>query len=59
LVLWHACHILLRREIEQRSGMDEQVQSDARSIVGLCLEAGDKIEYLNWVCHRGQTCVSR
>lgn len=49
LAYWHMCRILLRKFIQDGPLDDAECQSSAKSILDLCVEAGDKIEFLNWV----------
>jgi hypothetical protein len=49
LSYWHMCRILLRKYIQDRPLDDVECQSSAKAILELCAEAGDKIEFLNWV----------
>lgn len=46
---WHACVILLLRELESRKRTDEEVQDSAQRILDLCDAAGEKIEFMMWV----------
>jgi hypothetical protein len=58
LAMWHACKILLRRDLQNQSRADSDIQASVRATLELCLEAGDKIEYMNWVSKRGgASCV--
>jgi hypothetical protein len=50
MALWHTCNILLRRELQDHPRDDPEIQASARNVLELCLEAGDKIEIMNWVC---------
>ena len=49
LALWHACQILLRHRLSGETRTDDALHLHARAIIDLCVESGDKIEYLNWV----------
>ena len=49
LAYWHMCRILLRKYIQDLPMEDPDCQSSAKAILELCVEAGDKIEFLNWV----------
>jgi hypothetical protein len=49
LALWHACHILIHRDIEQATWADETLLLNASAVIDLCVQSSDKIEYLNWV----------
>ncbi|GFZ42328.1 hypothetical protein JCM24511_00043 [Saitozyma sp. JCM 24511] len=48
LAMWHACKILLRRDLQNQPRADSDIQASVRATLELCLEAGDKIEYMNW-----------
>ncbi|KAK4688319.1 hypothetical protein P7C73_g1795, partial [Tremellales sp. Uapishka_1] len=49
LAHWHCCAILVWRYLQHRERGDLEIQSSADTILELCLEVGDKIEYMNWV----------
>jgi hypothetical protein len=49
LAMWHACKILLAVELDSRSRSDVDIQASANVILHLCLEVGDKVEFMNWV----------
>jgi hypothetical protein len=49
LALWHACQIVIHRDIEQAAWTDETLLSNASAVIDLCVQSSDKIEYLNWV----------
>jgi hypothetical protein len=49
LALWNATNIIVRYGLLGAPLEDGSVQSAALDILNLCIEAGDKIEYLNWV----------
>jgi len=53
LAFWHACHILIHRDIKQGMWTDETLMSHASAVVDLCIRSSDKIEYLNWVSKTG------
>lgn len=49
LAYWHLCMILLEKDLKGGRIDDPAVQSSARTILDLCVETGDKIEFMNWV----------
>jgi hypothetical protein len=49
LACWHTCNILLRHQLRELSMADQATQSSAATILDLCIETGDKIEFMNWV----------
>lgn len=49
LTYWHLCTILLEKDLKGGRMDDPVVQSSARTILDLCVETGDKIEFMNWV----------
>lgn len=49
MAYWHACMILLLRDLEGRGREDERVQESAREAIRLGREAGDKAEFMMWV----------
>lgn len=49
LAVWNATRIILRYGLLGVAVEDVWVQSAAVDILDLCIEAGDKIELLNWV----------
>lgn len=48
MTLWHAAQILILRDMQKRSREDAEIQSSAAAILELCIEVGDKVEFLNW-----------
>ena len=48
LVYWHAINIIVKKEQSSGRVLDETIQMSAVSILDLCVETGDKIEFLNW-----------
>ena len=50
LVYWNASNILVHRALCGVS--DDAVDGSVRAILDLCVETGDKIEYMNWVSVR-------
>lgn len=49
MAYWHACMILLLRDLDGLERGDEAVQECAREVVRLGREAGDKVEFMMWV----------
>ena len=49
MAVWNATHIILRYGLLDAPVEDPSVQAAAMDILDLCIQAGDKIEYLNWV----------
>lgn len=47
LAYWNASNILVQREL--RGVSDDRVDGSVTAILDLCVETGDKIEYMNWV----------
>lgn len=48
MTLWHSAQIMVLRDMQKRGKDDADVQSSAAAILELCIEAGDKVEFLNW-----------
>lgn len=48
MTLWHGMQIILLRDMQKRGRDDADVQSSASAILELCIEVGDKVEFLNW-----------
>jgi len=48
MTLLHAVQIVVLREMQKRGRDDTDVQSSAAAILELCIEVGDKVEFLNW-----------
>lgn len=48
MALWHSAQIIVLRDLQKRGRDDADVQSSAAAILELCIEAGDKVEFLNW-----------
>ncbi|BEI82478.1 hypothetical protein CcaverHIS002_0303460 [Cutaneotrichosporon cavernicola] len=48
MALWHEAQIIVLRDMQKRGRDDADVQSSAAAVLELCIEAGDKVEFLNW-----------
>lgn len=48
MTMWHGLQILMLRDMQKRGRDDADVQSSASAILELCIEVGDKVEFLNW-----------
>ncbi|WOO78823.1 Aspercryptin biosynthesis cluster-specific transcription regulator atnN [Vanrija pseudolonga] len=48
MTLWHMLQIMMLRDVQKRPRDDTEVQSSAAAILELCIEVGDKVEFLNW-----------
>lgn len=48
MALYHTCQILILRDMQKRARDDVDVQAAAYAILELCIEVGDKVEFLNW-----------
>jgi hypothetical protein len=46
--LLQAVQIIVLRDMQKRPREDRDVQSSAAAILELCIEVGDKVEFLNW-----------
>lgn len=49
LAFWHAMRILLLTQVYSRTRTDRDVQKSAGAVIELCMEAGDKPEFLQLV----------
>lgn len=50
IAVWHACMMGYYRVIEKRGRGDGEVQLCAVSVLDAVVEAGEKVEFILWVC---------
>ena len=56
MTMWHMCFIIVRHYLFGMSMEEAGVQLSARTILELCMEAGDRPQFLSWVNRTRKVC---